>query len=553
MGKWTRGLGTLAILAAAAAVATGAARDGDGADGELSRSSGRLVAPPQLGPSGDRYEYKNTDGREGAGGRAVTYRSGGRLLTAGDDVAAAPEARLWRTPFGSWEPTVGVTGHGTVIFSARNANNDPGVARSRDGGVTWQAAGPPEHRVSLDPYVWVDRPTGRIFASDVDPSIACSPVSYSDDEGDSWKMARACGVADHQSLFGGPPSPKGPKTTGYAHALYYCAIGKGATTAAPTEAGCLRSLDGGDSWEVAGTAFPPRVEGANQCGGFHGHGYVGPDGSVYLPAGWCGKPHLAISHDGGTTWEQVKVSEIEARSHEAGIAADADGNLFYTWVAGDEKPYLAVSRDGGKTWGKPLDVNPPGVAHIEGFAASVDVGDPGRIAIVFMGTNVKEPVETTPWNAYVITSVTALDADPVFYATTINHPETNALHRGSSCCGNVGDFIDVAIGPEGTAWAALVDTCTAARDECVYSDAGLVTEPRGQGVVGQVVGGPPLIGTLAQQRPSVELQPPAATGTGCRGSRTLVVRVRPPRRGRVRTATVYVDGRRRRVLRRPST
>jgi hypothetical protein len=547
--RFRTALYAIAIVGVIAATALPTARPSQPAV-QVTRADGHLVAPAQLGPSAPRYPSKNTDGQAGSGGRATVFKAGGRLISDAAQVARAPEALLWRTGYGSWEPTVGVNAKGAVFFSARNANNDPGIARSRDGGKTWQPAGPPEHRVSLDPYVWVDRATGRLFASDVDPSIQCSPISYSDDEGATWKTARGCGVADHQSLFGGPARKGAAATDGYPNPLYYCAIAKGATTVAPTEAGCLRSLDGGDTWNVTGSAFPPRVNGTAQCGGFHGHGTVGPDGAVYLPAGWCGKPHLAISHDEGATWKQVQISEIDARSHEAGIVADADNNLYYTWVAGDEKPYLSISRDGGKTWGKPLDINPPGVHHIDGFAASIDAGDPGRIAVVFMATQVKDVVDTTPWNAYVISSVNALDADPTFYSTTINDPETNALHRGTSCCGNVGDFIDVAIGPEGTAWAALVDTCTSPEDECIYSDAGLVTEPRGEGVVGQVVGGPPLVGSPADQRPSVSIAPyTVPPARGCVGSREIVVRVGKPRRGKVTQALVFVDGKRKKVLR----
>ena len=514
----------------------------------FSRADGDLVAPPQLGPSAPRYDSKNTDGRKGAApGKGLVYRSGQRLVTDAAATANAPESRLWRTSFGSWEPTVATNSRGAVFMSSRNANNDPGITKSVDGGVTWKPVGPDAHDVSLDPYVWVDPATDRLFASDIDPTIACAPVSYSDDDGGTWKSSRVCGIADHQSLFGGPPSKSAPtKPEGYENVLYYCAIGKGATTVAPTEAGCMRSLDGGASWQATEQpAFPPRFEGTQRCGGFHGHGAVGPDGTAYLPSGWCGKPHLAISKDHGLTWEQVQVSEKDAGGHDGGIAVDPSGTLYYTWVDGDDRAQLTISRDGGKTWSKEIDVTPPPATQVTAHTVGIDVRQDGRLAMVFMGTNAKEPDETTPWNAYVITTLDALDADPLFYSTTINDPDTNALHRGSSCCGNVGDFIDVTIGPEGTVWTALVDTCTSPEDECIYSDAGLVTEPRGEGVVGQVVGGFPLIGTVAEQLPSVSLPP----SRGCVGASDIVVRVGKPKRGRLTVATIYVDGRRKAVLR----
>jgi hypothetical protein len=94
----------------------------------------------------------------------------------------------------SGEPTVGITRHGSVIFSA--IDFDQGVAgqtqpfgaymRSWDQGQTWEDVTPnqlntvPNHPVTGDPYVHVDPDTGRIFIVDMLPSVACNSVSWSD-------------------------------------------------------------------------------------------------------------------------------------------------------------------------------------------------------------------------------------------------------------------------------------------------------------------------------------------------------------------------------------
>ncbi len=124
----------------------------------------------------------------------------------------------------SGEPTVGVTRTGSVWYASIDFDVDVAGAstlpstvfyRSLDGGETWedkspQIAGIKTHPTTGDPYVYVDPTTGRVFAMDMGPSVACNQVSWSDDDGESW-MTRplACPfpVADHPTLFAGPATP----------------------------------------------------------------------------------------------------------------------------------------------------------------------------------------------------------------------------------------------------------------------------------------------------------------------------------------------------------
>ena len=490
----------------------------------LRERGGRLTAPPDGATRAmvePAYpESRNSDGQAGSGGKAIAYRTGGRPEPSAAARELAPEALFWRTGFGSWEPTMGISPKtGTIFTSARNTNVDPGIARSKDGGKTWDRVTPPGIEASLDPYIWVDPATGSLFSSDIDaaPGI-CVPISRSDDDGDTWRTVRACGVTDHQNMFGGPPPKAGPRTQGYPSIVYYCAISGGTLSDTSTITECLKSLDGGATFTKTGTqpAYGPRptpggATAGSLCNGAAGHGVVGPDGTVFLPRAWCDDPYVAISRDQGATWKQVRIAEglpAPEGSHETSIAADRDGNLYYVWVAGrDHHPYLSVSRDGGETWSAPKDIMPPGVATMSAFAAHVDVGDPGRIAAVFMGTEDPEVDEKTGWNAYMLQSVNALDADPTFYAAPANDPATNSLWKGECGdfrCGNIGDFMDIVVGPDGTASTALVDSCPL--DEACTEFG--VTAPRGEAVVGQLKGGLPLRGPLPS--PPDKAQEPAA-------------------------------------------
>ena len=98
-------------------------------------------------------------------------------------------------------------------------------------------------------------------------------------------------------------------------------------------------------------------------------------------------------------------------------------------------------------------------------------------------------------------------------------------------CGLEFDFVDVFVAADGTPYASLGDGCTA--EERQFRP--------GQGIVGHLVSGPPLVGTAGEQRSRVTLP------RRCR--RPLRIRLRQPRRGRLVSARIYVNGRRVRTVR----
>jgi hypothetical protein len=522
-------------------------------------------------------------GGGGNGGPAVAHRSGARPATAAGRV---PEGVHVSTGRSAAEPSMGVAPDGTLYFVGA-VNDGTGVPyslvqRSRDDGKTWDlldllVKGVENDTRTADPLIHVDPITGRLFNFDYIPP--CSVISMSDDRGETFSQGTACNHFDHQTMFTGPPPAGGAKPAGYPNVVYYCAIEGGASVAAYGITACSKSLDGGVTYQRTGSA--PYVtdytiqEGGSLgipgfCYGATGHGRVGPDGTVYVPRGMCGRPTLAISHDEGDTWTQIVVGkelgmEIGFTSgqgieeHEARVAIDPQGVIYYAWVAADHLPYLAVSRDGGKSFEKPMMIAPPGVQ--EAMLPSIAAGANGRVAFSYLGTKTSpggpfcvrtvpngcetadgsaaKPAEAyakTTWDGYIGMTVDATASDPVFLTAPVNDPK-DPLSRGY--CGGIAcepthEFHDVVIAPDGTPWSSFVDGVTA--DPAAPAGTGI-------GIVGRLVGGPPLVGTEADQVPRVTLP------RRCASRRRFVIRIREPRRGRLKSATVIVAGKRAKVRR----
>ncbi|HEV2757142.1 MAG TPA: sialidase family protein [Actinomycetota bacterium] len=433
---------------------------------------------------------------DGSAGKAVAHYAGGKVIKDRRIVASAPDARTYSPGIDAKEPTLGLTTDGDVFFVGMEGQG-ASIMRSTDQGKTWEekspnAGGVGTHPVTLDPYVYVDEWTDRVFT--IDLAVACSFMSYSDDKGESWVTnPLACGrpVNDHQTLFSGPPvsSP----TVGYDNIVYYC-WNDVATSS------CSKSLDGGITWHVAGEpAFHPAeaeegAPGTRHCGGLHGHGVVGDDGTIYLPKEHCEEPWVAMSRDEGKTWEHVRVAPRGTAifGPDPSVAVDSKGNVYYLYVEKNRLPYLAVSRNGGYSWSKPMMVGYPGLGEVA--LATLDAGGPGKVAIAYYGTDdvrgkIDERIyDNAEWNYYVTMSANVFERNPVFYSGPINDPsDPTALREcGPRRCYDALDFIDVVVGPDGTPWTSFVDNCTT---PCVPPGAKM---PVTNGLVGRFVGGPSL-------------------------------------------------------------
>lgn len=403
------------------------------------------------------------------------------------------------------EPTIGVNKNGTAFFAAATFDAVLGglarteVLRSRDNGETWQTVQQgllfdttTEPPLTLDPYLHLDPQTGRVFT--IDLYVGCSYLLFSDDEGMTWRRnPLACGqpVNDHHTITTGPP--RVDVTIGYPNVVYYCFN-------RVVDSSCGKSLDGGQTFIPAGTAFLGEdLEAGGFCGGLHGHLATDSAGRVFLPKGHCGFPWIAISEDGAMTFTRVRINDyIGMVDHEVSLAVDSAGNLYAVWQDGrDRLPYLAVSTDHGRTWSTPAMIAPPGVREVN--FPTITAGDPGRIAVTFPGTTSPNRGDRTrPWNSYVLLTTNALsladddlETNPIFVWTTANDPK-DPIHRGDcgpGRCGGMFDFLDIQTSPkDGTFWATASDTCV---DACV-ADPSAGTIVPGEGVAIHQTGGPSL-------------------------------------------------------------
>lgn len=432
----------------------------------------------------------------------VAHHPGGRPAQA----AGAPRVVRLDTGQVTGEPTIGHTGDGAAFISAYD-DVGPSVARSLDGGRSWSVVGPKlfngrGHLTSLDPYLHVDPVTSRVFK--VDLLGSCSQVSWSDDRGETWTLAPlACGgFDDHESLVTGPAVSS--TTRGYPRLVYYCRN-------AVLGALCSTSLDGGRTFLPAGSAAYPTADAG--CSTMTGHAQTDQAGMLYLPSGFCGQPMLAISRDEGSTWQRVQVASNGMSEqgglpmHEASVAVDRRGVIYYGWVARDRLPYLALSRDGGRTWSRPLMVAPPGVN--ETALPALAVSPAGTVAMAYMGSRNSPgapfpdcPISVDPsdpladdcepeaygpvtWGGYLTVTTDALARDPLLFTGTVN-PGRDPLIRGrcgAGRCKAAADFLDVQLAPDGTPWAVYVDGCLR---RCV---SGAVVEEGALGVVARLTGG----------------------------------------------------------------
>jgi hypothetical protein len=438
-------------------------------------------------------------GTEGAGAKAVAHYAGAKIIPGNH---RGPSPRLHRVGMGAGEPTIGATNEGNVYFVALPGSSSK-VLKSADQGDTWTDISPtlPSgqniHKVSLDPYIYVDEAEGvdRIFT--IDLTVACSYMSFSDDEGETWLTnPLACGrpVNDHQTLFSGPP--KSSITIDYPNALYYCWNDVASSS-------CSKSIDGGLTFRPTGfPAYPGVNSEGGFCGGLHGHGHVDVHGNVYLPREYCGKPYVAISRDEGTTWENILVAPKAGEGSDPSVTTDRKGNIYYTYIGVDRLPYLVISKDAGKSWTKPMMIGAPGVKEANLPSIDASSGTPGKIAIAYYGSD-NSPYQgckpdcedkmwdKTTWDGHMTISVNALDKDPIFYSTTVNAKSDpfKRKHCGPGRCDtNVYDFIDVQIAPDGQVWGAFVDGCILS---CPTPDG--LQDSGNDGVVGHLVGFPPLL------------------------------------------------------------
>ncbi|HVL48062.1 MAG TPA: sialidase family protein [Candidatus Thermoplasmatota archaeon] len=377
------------------------------------------------------------------------------------------------------EPSIGVTSNGMIFFQGIGGEGptgmQPATMRSVDGGRTWKNVIqlPATMPISLDPLLWVDPDTDRVFVNHL--YVGCSWLSWSDDFGGSWTTnPLACGntLNDHQKIATGKFKTL-PNPGVYKNVVYYGynQIGGNPATGASRVSA---SLDGGLTWPINSKA----VEHGTCSGGLHGRLRTDSEGNVYLPKRDCGGVVLAVSKDNALTWTQTKLGEDVGSARfrkNPDLAIDRENNLYMVWPGDDNRLYLSVSRDRGATWSnESLLASPPSVTTTT--MPAIVAGDAGRIAFAYYGVengNGKSPEcvgDETTWNVYVSWSLDALSENPRFVTTTANDPadpvqvggiSTNSGTPEGGCKyrRNLLDFIDMTMDKEGRVYVATADGC----------------------------------------------------------------------------------------------
>ena len=424
-----------------------------------------LVCAFQTGPTGQDYR-----------GEVIAQTTLPPAFPAAKGVTP-PTYRQYEAPAGvaaeSGEPSIGNSWKSGKTLYTSYTNEYVVDFDDTKGTSTWTLVNDdvadPANKVSLDPIGFTDSVTGRTFVSQL--YLACSAASYSDDDFDSPAVpSQGCGSLvngfDHQT-FGGGPFPQGVSAlTAYPHAVYYCSQAPGLVTPGAT---CARSDDGG-------LTFGPTVQvyGSN-CSGIHGHVRVGPEGNVYLPNDKCGgNQGVAVSTDGGATWNVTKIADSVEGASDPSVAAGSDGTVYFGYSDGTGKPRIAVSTDKGKTFGRSVDVGLPFGIHNSEFA-EVIAGDGDRAAFAFVGTPTRGSTQAASfgksadgkrftgaeWHMYVATTYdrgrtwTTVDAtpkDPVQRGCVWNS-------GGGNPCRNLLDFNDITVDRTGHVMVGFADGC----------------------------------------------------------------------------------------------
>ena len=456
---------------------------------------------------------------------------------------------------GAAEPTIGVDKNGvSFVAGARFDGVLPGLGhshlfRSTNGGTTWEELGARTQfgvdlANDLDPYVYTDPDYPVVF--EVPLTGSGSVVNRSDDAGATWTTSyiSSTGANDHQTVVTAKPPVKAPAIVPaderFPKIFYYCVN-------SVSHQACSRSVDGAQTFEPTLT---PAWEADPACFSLGGQLSADSQGRIFLPTGRCHIPELAISEDGGDTWERVYPStEVGAADSHTAVAVDRADNLYYTWFDNlHHRLWLSVSVDHGKTWSTPRMIAPPGVRETN-FPA-ISAGDPGRIAITFPGTTApsgdEDPEHPSaarctkedggssncdpgrPWDTYVVVSTNALDANPTFVAAPAS-PNGDPIHRGDCAgrCAGMFDFLKIVTSPQDAGfWATAVDDCLVESGCADGRDAeGSVAQTKTMSFVVRQTGGPWLVGN----GPGGTATPPAPGGPSAIAP--LVDKVAPHIRG----------------------
>lgn len=385
------------------------------------------------------------------------------------------------------EPTLGVMPDGTILVQASTR-----VIGSTNGGVSWTQRYAAPVGTTLDPYIHVDRATGIALTSQL--YGACQQLARSTD-GSSWTPTAQCVPGDHQKLGSGPWHEPVPSVL--SDSIFYTCFNHVGETA------CATSADGGLTWGPQTTVFPgvdPTADDglggvAGACGGLEGDPVSGPDGTIYLPREYCGRPYVGVSRDNGVTWSLYWVAEpartlpIAYGANNPAVTVADDGTVFYAWTGNDWRHHVARSTDGGATWSADWSVSAAGGSTTFPLILA---GNAGQVMTAWVGTPDTSAgpdlaPQTAKWYLYVASTTNGNAATPTWTVVqvTTDPVQIGCISRhGSNCAAaqNLLDFNDIAVMPDGRAVISYTDGCASCTTQGASS--------RADGYIAMQTGGP---------------------------------------------------------------
>ena len=302
---------------------------------------------------------------------AVAHHSGG--IPARPQPSGAPVPCGMQTGYAGGESAIAVTNSGSVFYAPAVQTTagvqtqyflggNSGFARTTDEGRTWSFVLPISPNLHLpssplgrpgwpawdqiDDKFFMDRSTGRLFWAD--PDLPSEAVIWTDDDGATW------GYSLLPVGFGGEwtqvttATPRTSTTSDYPTVVYACgeydSVGRDVSSSFEGDL-CQKSLDGGQTWVVAGQGFfgSPRATHP-QCGGrqespdFSPWAAPDPQGRLYELLFCAGRTFLIRSADEGATWPIYAQVPFEipnvgpGNTGSAELRTDARGNLYLAWT-----------------------------------------------------------------------------------------------------------------------------------------------------------------------------------------------------------------------------
>jgi hypothetical protein len=400
-------------------------------------------------------------------GSSCTLRTG--YLTSESHLRVAPDGTVVQQPA---QTVPGVAGTG---FAAGAPGPRPqtqltpsGFAVSRNGGRSFGLVYPSGLQwVASDGAIHIDSATGRLYYYALSPAVAPQaggvavqdqvPAGYahlmtSDDSGRTWYHTQAPGYVESENpRFTSGPTPKGgAEPVPGERIAYWCG---NTVLFAYGQRDCFRTLDGGHTWEFRSTLLRRGAPVHPECGSSEetfdatdgGYPQAGPDGTLWTLVSCGGSTYLARSTDEAATFPVVRrVAGLQE------LRIDSKGILYGAQLAGT-KLLLSTSADQGRTWSAPVDLVAPARRGAVVGQWAFAVRGPGQVAASYLTAHAGGG-----WDGSVTLSRSALARRPAFVSSTVHAGRQPLVTTPQQA---MDDYIDLDIGPDGSAWAAFYADC----------------------------------------------------------------------------------------------